>query len=66
MQATSAFVTVQIAFNWVVDNYPRLAEWTRRRAGSVAPGVAQPLDAPTSRAGAAASRAAETDRRALR
>src|SRR5206468_5582007 len=28
MQATSAFVTVQIAFNWVVDNYPRLADWT--------------------------------------
>jgi vitamin B12/bleomycin/antimicrobial peptide transport system ATP-binding/permease protein len=28
MQATSAFVTVQIAFNWVVENYPRLADWT--------------------------------------
>jgi putative ATP-binding cassette transporter len=28
MQASSAFVTVQIAFNWVVDNYPRLADWT--------------------------------------
>ena len=28
MQAASAFVTVQIAFNWVVDNYPRLADWT--------------------------------------
>ena len=27
MQAASAFVTVQIAFNWLVDNYPRLAEW---------------------------------------
>jgi putative ATP-binding cassette transporter len=37
MQATSAFVTVQIAFNWVVDNYPRLAEWTAsaRRLGSL-------------------------------
>lgn len=28
MQAASAFVTVQVAFNWVVDNYPRLADWT--------------------------------------
>jgi len=28
MQATSAFVTVQVAFNWLVDNYPRLADWT--------------------------------------
>src|SRR5439155_138255 len=36
MQATSAFVTVQVAFNWVVDNYPRLAEWTAsaRRAAT--------------------------------
>jgi putative ATP-binding cassette transporter len=28
MQAASAFVTVQIAFNWLVENYPRLADWT--------------------------------------
>jgi putative ATP-binding cassette transporter len=28
MQASSAFVTVQVAFNWIVDNYPRLADWT--------------------------------------
>jgi putative ATP-binding cassette transporter len=28
MQATSAFTTVQIAFNWLVDNYPKLADWT--------------------------------------
>jgi putative ATP-binding cassette transporter len=27
MQASSAFVTVQSALNWLVDNYPRLAEW---------------------------------------
>jgi vitamin B12/bleomycin/antimicrobial peptide transport system ATP-binding/permease protein len=27
MQAASAFVTVQSALNWLVDNYPRLAEW---------------------------------------
>jgi len=37
MQASSAFVTVQVAFNWVVDNYPRLADWTAsaRRVASV-------------------------------
>jgi putative ATP-binding cassette transporter len=28
MQAASAFVTVQVAFNWLVDNYARLADWT--------------------------------------
>ena len=27
MQAASAFVLVQSAFNWMVDNYPRLADW---------------------------------------
>ena len=26
-QAAAAFVTVQGAFNWVVDNYNRLADW---------------------------------------
>lgn len=26
-QAAAAFVTVQAAFNWLVDNYPRLADW---------------------------------------
>jgi putative ATP-binding cassette transporter len=37
MQATSAFVTVQVAFNWLVDNYPRLADWTAsaRRVASL-------------------------------
>jgi putative ATP-binding cassette transporter len=28
MQASSAFVTVQNSFNWLVDNFPRLAEWS--------------------------------------
>ena len=28
MQATAAFISVQYAFNWIVDNYPRLAEFT--------------------------------------
>jgi putative ATP-binding cassette transporter len=37
MQAASAFVTVQTAFSWLVDNYPRFADWTAsaRRAGSL-------------------------------
>jgi putative ATP-binding cassette transporter len=28
MQAASAFTIVQTAFTWLVDNYPRLADWT--------------------------------------
>jgi putative ATP-binding cassette transporter len=28
MQAVSAFMIVQTAFNWLVENYPRLADWT--------------------------------------
>jgi vitamin B12/bleomycin/antimicrobial peptide transport system ATP-binding/permease protein len=28
MQAAAAFIQVQYAFNWIVDNYPRIAEWT--------------------------------------
>jgi vitamin B12/bleomycin/antimicrobial peptide transport system ATP-binding/permease protein len=37
MQAAAAFIQVQYAFNWIVDNYPRLAEWTAsaRRAASL-------------------------------
>jgi putative ATP-binding cassette transporter len=37
MQAASAFSIVQGAFNWLVDNYPRLADWTAsaRRAASL-------------------------------
>ena len=27
MQATAAFIQVQYAFNWIVDNYPRLSEF---------------------------------------
>ena len=26
-QASAAFVTLQVAFNWVVDNYQRLSDW---------------------------------------
>ena len=37
MQAASAFAIVQAAFNWLVDNYPRLAEWNAgaRRVASL-------------------------------
>jgi vitamin B12/bleomycin/antimicrobial peptide transport system ATP-binding/permease protein len=37
MQAASAFTTVQAAFNWLVDNYPKMADWTAsaRRAASL-------------------------------
>jgi putative ATP-binding cassette transporter len=37
MQAAAAFVQVQSAFNWLVDNYPRLADWmaSARRIGSL-------------------------------
>jgi vitamin B12/bleomycin/antimicrobial peptide transport system ATP-binding/permease protein len=37
MQAASAFTIVQGAFNWLVDNYPKLADWTAsaRRVGSL-------------------------------
>ena len=39
MQASSAFVIVQTAFGWLVDNYPRFASWSansRRVASLVA------------------------------
>jgi putative ATP-binding cassette transporter len=37
MQAASAFTIVQAAFNWLVDNYPRMADWSAsgRRAASL-------------------------------
>ncbi len=28
MQAAAAFIQVQYALNWIVDNYPKIAEWT--------------------------------------
>jgi vitamin B12/bleomycin/antimicrobial peptide transport system ATP-binding/permease protein len=28
MQAAGAFITVQHSFNWLVENYPRVADWT--------------------------------------
>ena len=37
MQAASAFTIVQAAFSWLVDNYPRLADWnaSARRSASL-------------------------------
>jgi putative ATP-binding cassette transporter len=37
MQAASAFAIVQAAFGWLVDNYPRLADWSAsaRRTASL-------------------------------
>jgi len=37
MQASSAFVIVQQAFSWLVDNYPKFADWTAsaRRVASL-------------------------------
>ncbi len=37
MQAASAFTIVQSAFGWLVDNYPRLADWNAcaRRVASL-------------------------------
>jgi len=37
MQAAGAFIYVQTAFNWLVENYPRLADWLAsvRRVGSL-------------------------------
>jgi putative ATP-binding cassette transporter len=37
MQAASAFTIVQGAFNWLVDNYPKMADWTAsaRRAAAL-------------------------------
>jgi vitamin B12/bleomycin/antimicrobial peptide transport system ATP-binding/permease protein len=37
MQAASAFTIVQASFNWLVDNYPKMADWTAsaRRVASL-------------------------------
>src|SRR6201981_398247 len=53
MQAASAFTIVQGAFNWLVDNYPQLAEWTAsaRRVASVQMSLGQLERAEIDRAG---------------
>src|SRR5690606_17656467 len=49
MQAASAFTIVQTAFSWLVNNYPRLADWTASAASSAG-------RKPASRSGSAISR----------
>ena len=34
-QAAAAFAAVQIAFDWLVDNCPRLAEWAASASRAV-------------------------------
>jgi putative ATP-binding cassette transporter len=53
MQAASAFTIVQGSFNWLVDNYPRLAEWTAsaRRIASLQVALDQLEHAEISREG---------------
>jgi len=51
MQAAGAFITVQHSFNWLVENYPRVADWTAaaRRLASLLvslDGVGSAGDAP--------------------
>ena len=42
MQATAAFIQVQYAFNWIVDNYPRLAEFAASARRVANDGLARP------------------------
>jgi putative ATP-binding cassette transporter len=67
MQASSAFVTVQVAFNWLVDNYPRLADWTAssRRLGSLLVSLDR-LEQADREGGAGRITRGETDGMALR
>jgi putative ATP-binding cassette transporter len=53
MQAASAFVLVQSALNWMVDNYPRLAEWvaSARRVAALDMSLAELARAQAVRAG---------------
>lgn len=53
MQAASAFVLVQSALNWMVDNYPRLAEWVAaaRRVAALDMSLAALARAQAERAG---------------
>ena len=61
MQAASAFTIVQGAFNWLVDNYPRLADWTAsaRRVASLMVSL-DALERRRAATASAASRAATT------
>jgi putative ATP-binding cassette transporter len=66
MQAASAFVIVQQAFSWLVDNYPRFADWTAsaRRLAALLVSLDQLDEA--EEAGINQIERGETDRAALR
>jgi putative ATP-binding cassette transporter len=70
MQASSAFVTVQSSFNWLVDNFPRLAEWSgsARRIASLLAAIdrLEAVDREDASARADRITRAETDGAALR
>jgi putative ATP-binding cassette transporter len=67
MQAAAAFGVVQTAFNWLVDNYPRLADWSAsaRRVASLMISIDM-LERTESGKGALRIRHSETDRAAVR
>jgi putative ATP-binding cassette transporter len=67
MQAAAAFGVVQTAFNWLVDNYPRLADWSAsaRRVSSLMISIDM-LERAESGEGAPRIRHSETDRAAVR
>jgi vitamin B12/bleomycin/antimicrobial peptide transport system ATP-binding/permease protein len=67
MQAAAAFAVGQTAFSWLVDNYPRLAEWSAsaRRVSSMMISIDM-LERAESGGGAPRIRHSETDRAAVR
>jgi vitamin B12/bleomycin/antimicrobial peptide transport system ATP-binding/permease protein len=67
MQAASAFTIVQAAFGWLVDNYPRLAEWNAcaRRIASLMVSL-DALERAESGDGVGRIKRTETDEMALR
>ncbi|MEP9355219.1 ABC transporter ATP-binding protein/permease [Xanthobacter sp. KR7-65] len=66
MQAASAFTIVQTAFGWLVDNYPRLADWNAcaRRIASLMMSL-DGLERAESGAGIGRIRRGETDGHAM-
>jgi len=67
MQAASAFTIVQAAFGWLVDNYPRLADWSAgaRRIASLMVSL-DALERAESGAGFGRIERNESDRAAVR
>lgn len=68
MQAASAFTIVQGAFNWLVDNYPKMADWTAsaRRSASLMAALDALEEAEDSEAGRIEIRQDGTHEAALR